>query len=242
MRHPGVNRRMREAWDARAQANAMYYIDTRREVWQPDTFFEEGRIEARRLLAPALERLHFDPTGRRILEIGCGLGRLFLGHSEFFREVWGIDVSPEMVRRARELCPLEAARFLLGDGEALTGVDDASVDYCFSYLVFHHLPNEALIASYVAEISRALIPGGCCQVQMLARRSWRGRLTRRVPGLQRIVTRQPIPGDIDTWVGASLEPGEARALAEKEGLIDVETYPFDVQAGPAYWLVGRKRV
>ena len=228
--------RMRQDWDERAAENALHYIDTRRPSWEPDAFFEEGRIEARKLLDPALERLGFDPSGRRILEIGCGAGRMFLGFGEAFAEVWGIDVSPEMVKLGRELCPFERARFLLGDGESLTGVDDGSVDYCFSYLVFHHLPDASVIEGYFAEIPRVLAPGGCCQIQLLASRSLKDRVSRRLPALQRLLTRRPVPGDIDTWVGASMEPRNARARAEHHGLVDVATYPMD---SSAYWLVGR---
>ena len=131
-----------------------------------DAFYAGGRAEVAMLLPPAFKRLGFDSAGKRILEIGCGPGRLFPGHAEFFSEVWGIDVSPEMVRLGEELCPVEA-RFILGSGYDLREVEDDSIDYCFSYLVFHHLPYEDVAWAYFKEIRRVLRPGMCFQVQLL---------------------------------------------------------------------------
>ena len=74
---------MRGSWDARA---TMYFVDTRRRDWNAAEFYAAGREEALDLLPPAFERLGFDPAGKRILEIGCGLGRLFPGHVELFDE------------------------------------------------------------------------------------------------------------------------------------------------------------
>src|SRR5687767_398277 len=94
---------MREDWDQRASVNAMHYIAT---TYDPnfsnlELFFRDGKGEAIALVRPILERLGFIPTGKRILEIGCGIGRLFPGFAECgFDEMWGVDVSAEMIDRA----------------------------------------------------------------------------------------------------------------------------------------------
>lgn len=227
---------MRGSWDARA---TMHFVDTRRRDWNAAEFYAAGREEALDLLPPAFERLGFDPAGKRILEIGCGLGRLFPGHVELFKEAWGVDVSPEMLRQAEELCPVEA-RFLLGDGETLP-VADSSIDYCFSYLVFHHLPTEDLAWGYFAEISRVLKPRGCFQVQLLASRPFAAKLVRWLPPLRRVWSRaRGIPGDSRTWLGATIPQDRASRTASALGFADVETYPFG-EHGTAYWIVGRSR-
>ncbi len=42
-----------------------------------------------------------DPKQMRIIEIGCGAGRLTQALSKFFGEVHALDVSGEMVRQAK---------------------------------------------------------------------------------------------------------------------------------------------
>ena len=78
---------------------------------------------ALRITDPALERLGVDPAGKRVLEIGCGMGRLFPGLAERFDDVWGIDISSTMIARGRKHCPVQAT-WLIGDGRSLPGVKD----------------------------------------------------------------------------------------------------------------------
>ena len=47
-----------------------------------------------------------DLAGRRVLDVGCGTGRLAAALADEARaKVWGIDASPEMVAVARESVP-----------------------------------------------------------------------------------------------------------------------------------------
>lgn len=216
---------MRRSWDARSD---FHYVDTRQRTWDTDAFYAGGRAEASMLLPPAFERLGFDPAGKRMLEIGCGPGRLFPGHADFFSEVWGIDVSPEMIRLGEELCPVDA-RFILGSGYDLREIEDDSIDYCFSYLVFHHLPYEDVVWAYFEEILRVLRPGMCFQVQFLGRRSLQARAAR--------VLGSRVPGDARTWIGATIPALRAEREVSGLGFRGVLSYPISASA---YWLVGTR--
>ena len=221
----GLADRMRRSWDARSD---FHYVDTRQQTWDTDAFYAGGRAEVAMLLPPAFKSLGFDSAGKRILEIGCGPGRLFPGLAEFFSEVWGIDVSPEMIHLGEELCPVEA-RFILGSGYDLREVEDDSIDYCFSYLVFHHLPYEDVVWAYFKEILRVLRPGMCFQVQLLGRRSLRARAAR--------VLGSRVPGDARTWIGATIPALRAEREVSALGFSGVLTYPISASA---YWLVGAR--
>lgn len=55
--------------------------------------------------------------GEPVLDIGCGIGGALVALTERGVEPWGVDVSREALRRARERAP--KARLLLGDGARL---------------------------------------------------------------------------------------------------------------------------
>jgi SAM-dependent methyltransferase len=94
------------------------------------------------------------------VEIGSGLGRISAALNEHFDRVVGIDVSPAMVGEARRRVPDPTVDFRVGDGTGLTGIDDATVDLVFSFTVFQHIPDAAIIEGYLAEAGRVLRPGG----------------------------------------------------------------------------------
>ena len=82
-------------------------------------------------------------------------------------DVLALDISPEMLERARELNPdANNVEWLLGDGTSLAGVQDASVDACVSQVVLQHVPDSAITLGYVREIGRVLKPGGWAAIQV----------------------------------------------------------------------------
>jgi ubiquinone/menaquinone biosynthesis C-methylase UbiE len=91
------------------------------------------------------------PPAARVLEIGTGTG--FVLHSLKPKRGLGIDISEEMVRRARVRFP--ELEFRTGDAETLSL--DERFDYVIYADIFEHLahPGRALIAG-----ARALEPGG----------------------------------------------------------------------------------
>jgi SAM-dependent methyltransferase len=237
--------KMRCDWDARAEHDAMYYIDTRSDAWEPSAFFEQGAGEARELIGPVLERFDFDPAGKRLLEIGCGLGRLFPGFAAVFSEVWGIDVSPAMIERAKRVCPVPGVQFTVGSGVDLAGISDTSVDYCFSYLVFPHLPDRALVWGYLDEIWRVLRPGGLCQLQFRSSESLDAAVARRLPipaaRLAQRLTHHVVPGSLATWAGVTVSRREVIGHLEHLGFLDAGIFPGDVNdRSRVFWAVAKK--
>ena len=253
---------MREDWDQRARKNAMYYIATTYDpnFWDPETFFEEGEKEAIALVQPVLDRLGFIPTGKRILEIGCGIGRLFLGFAELgFNEIWGVDVSAEMVERGRKWCPVSNARFLLMNGQDLTGVDNDSIDYCFSYFVFPHVPDPDIIWRYLDELWRVLKPGGACQLHFRGHYPFSERILRVIPlrlhpliqiSYQLVTLRwlrgypiRPlyVPGSLRTWCGTAIDPEQFADRLVQLGFTDVEIFPESSRRSRGrFWAIGMK--
>lgn len=148
---------MRSYWDERARVNAPWYVDTSLDFTAPDmvAFFDTGR----RIVAEALDEAGLASTGTAV-EIGSGLGRVCLALADRFDRVIGVDVSPEMVRRAGALVPADNVEFVLGDGSSLEGIPDQSADLVLSFTVFQHIPDVAVIEDYIVDAGRILRPGG----------------------------------------------------------------------------------
>lgn len=207
-------------WDARAREDAYFYVDNRLEFGSPDTdrFWSEGAKDFETLLSLADARL--EPTDR-VVEIGCGLGRLTRVISERAAAVTALDVSSEMLRQARELNPgLGNVTWLHGDGTSLAGVDDGSADACVSHVVFQHIPDPEITLGYVTEMGRILRSGGWSAFQVstnpeIHARSAIGKLRERLQGLR--PGRPPGMGD-ENWLGSGVELSALRATAEAAGL------------------------
>ena len=243
---------MRQAWDSRAETNLLYSIDAQNRHWAVEDFYARGPALVAEFVDPVLGALGVDPAGLRVLEIGCGIGRLFAGLAERFGEVWGTDISHSMIDYGQVHCPVSAI-WLVGDGTSLHGIDDSSVDHVLSYEVFGHIQDLEVIHGYLAETSRVLRPGGTFQVQLRWRSdSVRQATVRFLPRrLRRAVGRLlqrgrivPVEGDIDTWLGRLVPPKASLAFVHELGFVDVATFPSDPERSGrrvrGYWLAGRR--
>ena len=121
-----------------------------------ETFESTGKSDADRV------RRHLSGSRRDfVLNIGCGLGRVDLYLAPHVRELWAIDVSGEMLARAKDrLRAWENVRFLeVGNRDFLSAIEDGAMDVVFSYLVLQHLEKEDAV-TYMREAARVLRPGG----------------------------------------------------------------------------------
>jgi SAM-dependent methyltransferase len=215
---------MRRFWDRRAREDAFHFVDSRLPYRRPDMerFWGEGEKDLETLLEIA--GVEVEP-GSRVLEIGCGVGRLTRGLAARAGQVVALDVSAEMLSRAREYnAELGNVTWLHGDGETLAGVDDASVDACVSHVVFQHIPNPAVTLNYVAEMGRVLRTGGWAAFQVsndpsvhraAHHDSTRNRLLRRVRAGAR---RAPRGVDDPAWLGSAVDLDELTMTADGAGM------------------------
>lgn len=103
--------------------------------------------------------LDFDDPGVRVMDMGCGWGRLTQTLLRDFEpeQIIGADVMPDAIRTCQELrIPGE---LMLMDYFPPTGLADASVDLVIAFSVFSHLSESAHLV-WRDELARILRPGG----------------------------------------------------------------------------------
>jgi len=176
-----VTKTMSRDWNERAQKNAFHYIASWQNEWDLKSFLASGEEDITRLVVPTLERCSLVLGGMRMLELGCGVGRMTHSFARRFEQVYAFDISREMLSRARQIHSGETnILWLLSSGANLACVASDSMDFVFSYLVLQHLPEQALALQYIREMVRVLRPGCAFLFQFnggfVPTMNWRGRL------------------------------------------------------------------
>jgi SAM-dependent methyltransferase len=216
--------RMQEFWDARAREDAYFYVDTRRALGDAEleSFWAGGEKDVDTILQLLGVEVAADDVA---LDIGCGVGRLSRVLAGRAREVYALDVSEEMLARAREHhSALTNVHWVHGDGTSLGGVADASIDACLSHVVFQHIPDPEITYGYVREMGRVLKPGGWAAFQVSndpgihAPRDTKVPLRRRIVGLRGAPQPQPQGQNDPEWRGSAVDLERLRAAADEGGL------------------------
>ena len=109
-------------------------------------------------------------SGARVLDVACGTGahtRALLSHG---CDAWGVDLSPAMVDRARQLSVASgrADRFSVGDMLAVSAHPRIPFDlvFCIGNSIAH-LDSSADVRRFIHEAQRTLAPGGAFVVQFV---------------------------------------------------------------------------
>ena len=160
-------KKMRSDWDARAKENARYYVATLKDDWTDEEFFASGEQTVSEEILTDMVNIcqGKDPKQMRVIEIGCGAGRITRALASLFGEVHGVDVSGEMVAQARKaLANTPNASVYQNNGMDLSVLPEGSYDFAFSTIVFQHIPSREVIYNYVREVNRLLRPGALIQV------------------------------------------------------------------------------
>jgi SAM-dependent methyltransferase len=199
-----VAAQMKRDWDQRALQDAEQFVYSRKPGSNEMDFSSSGRANYDQLVRPYLPVLlnGASPRDCRVLEIGCGVGRMTRWFAEDFGEVHGIDIAPEMITQARDrLAAYPNVTLHAGSGFDLQPLPDAYFDLAFSYIVFQHIPSAAVIRNYVHEAARVLKPLGAFKFQ--------------VNGDQSAAYRAHVR---DTWQGETFSRDEVHDMLQAAGL------------------------
>ena len=215
-----VTQKMRDDWNRRAREDAHYYVAFGRRDQDHDEFFETAReifvaLESELLRLPP----NPNPRSRRALEIGCGPGRLMKPMSRHFGEIHGVDVSDEMIARARvNLQDIRHAHPHATSGADLSPFADDSFEFVYSYAVFQHIPSREVVMQYLHEARRVLKPGGVLRCQL--------------NGLDKTAK------SYDTWSGVRIGADELRRFASEN---DMQLLALEGARTQYMWTTMRKQ-
>jgi SAM-dependent methyltransferase len=213
---------MERFWDEKAREDAAYFVDNLLEYREGDMeeFWARGEAAVDRILGELGVAIAPDD---RVVEIGCGIGRLTRVLATRAEHVWAFDISSEMLQRAREAVgDLTGVDWVHGDGTTLHPVEDGAATACFSFVVFQHVPDPEITLGYVREMGRVLRPGGWSAFQISNDPNIHKARETGIGGrVKAMVGREPKGMSHPAWLGSAVDLEDLERVADVAGL-DVE--------------------
>ena len=153
---------MKGWWNDAARWNARAAILSSKENWNDEDFFESG-IHWREQWENLLRGVTVDGKpvsfgGQRMLDFGCGLGRMTRAWRAFYADAVGVDISQEMIALANEANRDEHITFQQSESYPLPFAD-GTFSLVFSTIVIQHIPMPHSY-QYISEFFRICSPQG----------------------------------------------------------------------------------
>jgi len=156
---PVDKKAVHDYWDRASCGEELYLESTSRDAYA-------AQARQRYVLEPYIEELadFRAARGKKVLEIGVGLGADHQRLAENGALLWGIDLTLRAVEHTRRRFSVFGLKSNLsvGDAENL-GFDDSTFDVVYSWGVLHHSPDTP---KAVSEVWRVLRPGGIAKIMI----------------------------------------------------------------------------
>ena len=203
-----VDIKMKKEWNERTKMNPLFVIATDHSETEED-FWNSGIDECNDILGISTERYqkiieNKETSNMNILEIGCGIGRILIPMRKIFGNVTGIDISSEMVQLGQKyVSDIPNCNIVENNGTDLAEFSDNSFDFCYSFIVFQHIPEKQIVENYIKEVSRILKVGCLFRFQV------RGTISTK-------------PNEITTWDGVQFTSDEIHKIAKENNFEIIE--------------------
>ena len=203
-----VDIKMKKEWNERTKMNPLFVIATDHSETEED-FWNSGIDECNDLLGINTERYqkiieNKDTSSMNVLEIGCGIGRILIPMRKIFGNATGIDISSEMVLLGQKyVSDISNCNIVENNGTDLAEFSDNSFDFCYSFIVFQHIPEKKIVENYIKEVSRILKPSCLFRFQV------RGIISTK-------------PNEITTWDGVQFTSDEIHEIAKENNFEIIE--------------------
>lgn len=163
-------------WDSLAKNDPLWAVlsnnSKRFNNWQLEDFLKTGDSEAS-LIWEKINSLDLKIQTDKMLDFGCGVGRLARSWLKRFNNYTGCDISPLMIKKAKEINSKEA-QFIV-TGKDLSIFNNNYFDFIYSGIVLQHMPSKKLIYNYLLDFNRILKSGGLLVFQLPSKIPWQYR-------------------------------------------------------------------
>lgn len=157
-----ISEKMKQDWDQRAQHHARYWIAT--ESFETEEVFAQSGENTAQALFQTLGDV-YQPSWK-VLDIGCGIGRVLKPLAKHFHTLVGVDVSSTMIAQSKAwLSEYPHVTTFETSGVDLRDFNDQSFNLVYSYVAFQHMPRP-VFEHYLGEINRILTPEGYLALQL----------------------------------------------------------------------------
>lgn len=179
----------------------------------------------------------------RVLDYGCGYGRVMAelsGHG--FSDVSGVDLSPALIERGRQLTP--GLRFAVLESPPDLTCASASFDVVLLFAVLTCVPEDDAQQALVAELSRVLVPGGLLYVSDMLLQDDARNHSRYAEHVQKFGAPYGVFSTDDGAVFRHHDVAQLRDLLSDFDLIEenrIEVATMNGHPSRAVQLLGRKR-
>jgi len=159
--------------------------------------FGDYAVTYRAQFADLLAQMVSARPGDRVVDLACGPGTLALQFARRVRWVYGMDLTPAMLARARSTAQTDGLHnlvFTLGDAQSLPYAD-GSFDISVTSYGLHHIPNPALT---IREMARVVKRDG------------------RVGIIDIVVPEDPARAEAANRIEIARDPSHTRSLGRKD--------------------------
>lgn len=161
---------LKTTWENLGRVDPLWAVmstpEHRHGGWDLDDFMATGRESVRYLTE--LAQSHAMPLDGRVLDFGCGVGRMSNALAEHGLQVVGVDIAASMIERAQELnAHRDRLHFVAYEGGELPFPDN-SFDTAVTLIVLQHCPPRVQVAALL-QLQRVVRPGGVLVFQVPSR-------------------------------------------------------------------------
>ncbi len=162
-----------------------------------------------------------DPRpGERILDLGCGAGRLTAAIADRGTHVTGLDADAAMIAAARAQHPAIAFRHADARTFTVDAPDGGPLDAVFSNAVLHWIPEQDAV---LASVAAALRPGG----RFVAEMGGHGNVRAVLGALREALRAEGIPAEVIGFQWYYPTPAQQAAMLERHGFAVRQLACFD---------------
>lgn len=153
---------LKNNWESLAERDALFAILTdHRRVggkWDVDEFMATGEAETETVMHHLASVHRIPDYAGKALDFGCGVGRVTQALAWRFTSCVGMDISQQMIDKAKSLNRYAHCRYVVNSAGQLPFAD-SSFAFIYSNIVLQHVPRRFATA-YLREFVRVLVPGG----------------------------------------------------------------------------------